>query len=292
MDSTTTHWDQWPAPARLSLLQALLKNGCSLAKLATVSREWQGVVEQHNFARIKVTPSRLADFCSIIRRRRSHVKYIWLCVELERYSSLEARASWGDNRRLSQQDLGCVANAIRILFTELSEWEPSGELLLDISIHSLSDSDHLLKYLTFEPDIPSNECLGLRGVDDLADDAGHKWNDWSAAGKADKVIRKTLSSIYPDEWAPRAHDLEREFEWWRRLPQVPAITGLLLRQQTRRRWFLSTLQEMLSHFPRLQEVFYEPWRFPDRDSQTDTDLGEQDLIITCYPLFSLQVNQL
>lgn len=289
MDSTTTRWDHWPAPARLCLLQALLKNGCSLAKLATVSREWQGVIEQHNFARIKVTPSRLADFGSIIRRHRSHVKYIWLCVELERYSSLEARASSGDNRSLSQQDLSRVTKAIRTLFTELSKWEPRGELLLDISIHSPSDSDHLLKYLAFGPDIPSNECLGLCDVDHLTDNAGHKWNDWSAAGKADKVIRKTLSSIYPDDSPPGADALEREFKWWGRLPQVPAITGLLLRQQTRRRWFLSTLIEMLSHFPRLREVFYEPWRLPDRGSQADTDLGKQYLI-TCYLLFSLEFN--
>lgn len=271
MDSTTTHWDDWPPPARHSLLQALLKNGCSLAKLATVSREWQKVIEQHNFARIKVTLPRLADI-GLTRRCRSYINYIWLCIELKDYSSLQAYS--GNSYFLSQKDLGRVTKAIQTLFTELGKWEPSGKLLLDISIHSPSDSDHLLKYLAFPPDIPSNECLGLRNVDHLVDDAGYCWNDWSAAGKADKLIRKTLSSIYPDDSPPSADALEREFEWWGHLPQVPAITSLLLRQQTRRRWLLSTLEEMLSHFPRLQEVVYEPWKLPDHGSQVDADLGK------------------
>lgn len=272
MDSATTHWDHWPPPARLSLLQALLKNGCSLAKLATVSREWQRVIEPHNFARVKVTLPRLADFGSMIHRHRSYVNYIWLCVELKRYSSLEAYS--GNSCSLSQQDLSRVVKAIRTLFTELSKWEPSGKLLLDISIHSPSDSDHLLKYLWFGPDFPSSECLGLGNVDHLLDDAGNCWHDWSAAGKADKLIRKTMSSIYPEDSPPSADALEREFKWWDQLSQVPAITGLLLRQQTRRTWLLSTLDEMLSHLPRLQEVFYEPWKLPDHDSQTDADLGK------------------
>lgn len=76
MDSTTTCWDCWPRPVRLLILQALLADGCSLAELATVSREWQKVVEQHNFTRIKVTPPRLTNFSSIIRRNRSLVNYI------------------------------------------------------------------------------------------------------------------------------------------------------------------------------------------------------------------------
>ncbi|KAH8755028.1 hypothetical protein F5883DRAFT_430874 [Diaporthe sp. PMI_573] len=275
MDSTTTAWDRWRASVRLLILQALLEDGCSLAELATVSREWQKVIEQHNFARIKVTPPRLADFSSMIRRNRSQVNYIWLCVELEHYSSLKAYS--GNSRFISQRDLSLVAKAIRTLFTELSKWEPSSELLLDISIHSPSDSDYLLKYLTFGPDIPSNECLGLGDVD-YTDKSGHDWNNWSAAGKADKAIKKALSTIYLHDSSPDDEVFEREVEWWDRLPQVPAVTGLLLRQQTRRRWLSSTLQEMFAHFPRLQEVFYEPWRLPYRGSQVHADQDYDFLI--------------
>jgi hypothetical protein len=90
----------------------------------------------------------------MIRRNRSQVKYIWFCVELEHYSSLEAFTR--DSQFISPRDLSLVAKTIQTLLTKLSEWEPSGELLLDISIHSPSDSDYLLKYLTFGPDLASN----------------------------------------------------------------------------------------------------------------------------------------
>lgn len=279
-----THWDRWPRAVRLVFLEALLEDGYRLAEFATVSREWQNVIEQHNFARIKLTPPRLADFGSMVRRNRSLVNYIWLCVELEPYSSLEAYS--GDSQFISQGDLSLVAKTIRSLFTELSGWGPSGELLLDISIHSPSDSDYLLKYLTFVPDTPSNECLGLGDWNHI-NTAGQNWNNWSAAGNADKPIRKTLNSIYLDDSSPDDDILDREFDWWDRLPDVPAVTGLLLRQQTRRRWFSSTLEEMLYHFPRLQEVFYEPWRLPDRDSQVEADKGKSALV-TCLQLFSLE----
>lgn len=277
MESTnpTTRWDCLPQQARFLILQTLLEDGCSLAEFATVSREWQKVIEKHNFARITLIPSRLAGFSSIIHRNRSLVNYIWLCIELEHYSSNEAFMV--DSGFISERDLSRVATSIRTLFLTLSRWDPSDELLLDISIHSPSDSN-TLKYLTFGPDIPSNECLGLGNLDQ-ADEAGRNWNLWRAVGKADKPIYKTLSSIYLDNSAfdddsPDDPVFEREFEWWDRLPQVPAVTGVLLRQQTRRRWISTTLEEMFYHFPRLQEVSYEPWRLPDRGSQVDVDKGK------------------
>lgn len=283
-----THWDRWPKPVRRVFLEVLLADGCRLAELATVSREWQNVIEQHNFARITLTPPRLADLSSMVRRNRSLVNYIWLCVELEPYSSLEAFS--GDSQFISQEDLSLIAKTIWNLFAELSEWEPSGKLLLDISIHSPSDSDYLLKYLTFGPDIPSNECFLSLGDWNHINTAGKNWNNWGAAGKADKPIRKTLNSIYLDDSSLDDEILDRELHWWDRLPEVPAVTGLLLRQQTRRRWFSSTLEEMLDHFPRLQEVFYEPWRLPDRGSQVEADSGKLALV-TCLQLFSLEIYQ-
>ena len=51
-----------------------------------------------------------------------------------------------------------------------------------------------------------------------------------------------------------------ENRWWRGLPLVPAVTGLLLRQQTRRRWKPVSLAHLCARLPRLQEIHYEPWR--------------------------------
>lgn len=96
------------------------------------------------------------------------------------------------------------------------------------------------------------------------DEAGYNWNVWSAAGKANKPIHKTLNSIHLedepfDEERPEEDVvLDRELEWLDQLPEVLAITGVLLRQQTRRRCIPSTLRSILSFFPRLEEVFYKP----------------------------------
>lgn len=65
-----------------------------------------------------------------------------------------------------------------------------------------------------------------------------------------------------------------ESQWWQQIPPVPVITGLLLRQQTRRQWLPSTLQAMFAHLPRLQEVFYEPWIPVDREGRAATDKGK------------------
>jgi hypothetical protein len=40
----------------------------------------------------------------------------------------------------------------------------------------------------------------------------------------------------------------------------PAVTGVLLRQQNRRRWKPIALAQMFARLPRLQEIHYEPWR--------------------------------
>lgn len=264
-------WIDYPQVIRLLILETLLQDGCSVAKFATVSREWQAVIERRNFARLKLTPSRLTDFSSLTHRNRHLVKYIWLCVELEHYSSLLAYT--GDNEFLSQRDATCVSTAIRNLFLALSTWEPSGELLLDMSIHSPSDSKYLLKYLTFEPDTPSNKCLSPGGAN-LGDQAGHDWINWSAIGKAKMPILMTFNSIYP-----RVNHFEIdvplwEEKWWQQMPSVPAVTGVLLRQQTRRQWLPTTLEQMFACFPRLKEVVYEPWRKLDHYCQEAADEGK------------------
>jgi hypothetical protein len=51
-----------------------------------------------------------------------------------------------------------------------------------------------------------------------------------------------------------------EYQWWDQLPLVPIVTSLLLRQQNRRRWKPDLLAHMFARFPRLEEVYYEPWR--------------------------------
>ena len=72
-DST---WVGLPRELRLLILEVLMRDGCSLARFATVSREWQTVLERYNFARIKLTPARLDAFGPMTRRNWALVGYI------------------------------------------------------------------------------------------------------------------------------------------------------------------------------------------------------------------------
>ncbi|KAK1493761.1 hypothetical protein CCUS01_03062 [Colletotrichum cuscutae] len=64
---------------------------------------------------------------------------------------------------------------------------------------------------------------------------------------------------------------DEELEWWDKLPLVLAVTSLLLRHQSRRRWKPESLAHMFSRLPRVQEVHYEPWRGWDNPTQNLTD---------------------
>ncbi|KAH8903304.1 hypothetical protein BR93DRAFT_918646 [Coniochaeta sp. PMI_546] len=280
-DST---WGGLPREIRLLILEALMQDGCSLGRLATVSREWQRELERHNFARIRLTPRCLVDFGAVIYRCRALVRYIWFCLELDHYDCTTCAPS---PEVLTRRELErafdiyktkdyYIVSAFADLFFHLSKWEPNRGLTLDISIYSPRDSEHWFKYLTFMPDTPSDTLVGRAlvgrgGIEQMAsskvcDDPQHGWvAGHRRSGPPPAAIGKVFSGIMePDpsdigELDSSDSD-EPELAWWDPLPSVPAVTSLLLRQQNRRRWKPRLLAHMFSRFPRLQEVHYEPWR--------------------------------
>ncbi|CAH0026322.1 unnamed protein product [Clonostachys rhizophaga] len=143
---TEASWRRLPADIWLKILGLLLDDDTSCAGAAAVSRQWQAVIEPRTFARIKITPARLADFNSMTYRNRHLVRYLWLCLELEEYPPLFGRLTNADNH--------LIATSFWTLFENLSSWDPHGKLTLDISIHSPSDANSEFDYLTFESDIP------------------------------------------------------------------------------------------------------------------------------------------
>lgn len=257
-----TSWHYLPAEIRPLILEVLLQDGCSLAGFAAVSREWQTIIDRHNFARINLTPSRLADFGPVIYRNRALVRYIWFCLELQEYGCDQCAPSRYEDITLSNADNTLIIKAFEDLFSTLSAWEPNGNLLLDISVHSPSDSEHCFKYLTFGPDTSSDECDGdgcaEQSVMVKLDDHKHGW----VAGSQKSVPSYSAISKLFDEIMRVGPftNYRQENKWWQQLPLVPAVTGLLLRQQNRRRWKPTALAEMFARLPRLQEIYYEPWR--------------------------------
>jgi hypothetical protein len=243
-------WIKLPEQVRLLILESLLEDDCSVAKFATVSREWQAVIEQRNFARIKLTTSRLTSFGSMVHRNRHLMSYIWLYVELRLYSSHDA-CTPQNCRSWLFEDVEYVATAIWKLLLTLSTWEPCGELVLDISVYSPSDSEHLLKYLIFEPDTYLDDRLGP-GSADLGERAGHNWSLRNAIGEAKWhiiTIFNITSHVNIDFDVIIARICDDNF--WEELPLVTAVTGVLLRQQTCRQLLLNGLANIFVCFPRL-----------------------------------------
>lgn len=131
--------------------------------------------------------------------------------------------------------------------------------------------------MTFEPDALPNKGSRDREVDLTAlyraDDNQHQWHT-SGMGLIPPqcAIDKVFVGILGEDTF--GDDEEHEAEWWRQLPLVPAVTRLLIRLQTRRRWDPLTLVEMVARLPRLREFHYETWREWDGQVQEDTDGGK------------------
>ncbi|KAJ9297375.1 hypothetical protein DTO271G3_4668 [Paecilomyces variotii] len=187
MTADKASWCCLPAEIRISVLEILLQDDCSLAGFATVSREWQTIISG---------------------------------LELEEYDCTECapedRELWG----FSDADDILITTAFLNLFSTLSAWEPDGNLLLDISVHSPSDSEHWFKYLTFEPDLPSDECERRRRAQQSMlvkfDDHQHGWIAGSRdSAPSDVAIHKVFDEIMGE--GPFDDD-EQEKHLWQQLP--------------------------------------------------------------------------
>ncbi|UKZ92843.1 uncharacterized protein TrAFT101_007777 [Trichoderma asperellum] len=281
-----------PTEVRRMILEALVKDGRDLARFAAVSREWQAVIEPQTFKRIKLTPSRIAELDDMTRRNRSHVRHLWLCLELERYDCGTCSADGEDDEvpmfNNAADDL-LIKTSIQSLFLVLSSWDRSSSVSLDISVYSTSDPEHWFKYLTFEPDDDEDDASSNQGYSHVSrfnqavpcgvDDARHRWDTtgWGVI-TAQSAVQNVFTRILGDPSGEFEDEQTDHLEWWRELPPVPAITRLLLRQQTRRRWEPEAIAEMLARLPRLCELHFEPWREWDNLLQETTDLGYLTLL--------------
>jgi hypothetical protein len=282
MSSTTVKSASWAALAKeiqLLILKFVLSDGCSLAQLATVSSQWQTVIERHNFERINLTLWRIPDLGPITHRNRALVKDIWLSLELDEYDCSKCGVPGMNHDRPSTTNNCIIVTAMHDLLLTLSAWEPRGDLKLDISIHSPSDSQHWFKYLTFGPDTLSQSQI----TSSQRDDPEHGWTGGQpSSAPPNFALHKVFAEILSK--SDRVfHNNEEESKWWQNLPEAPVITSLLLCLQDRRRWRPSTLTGLLSRFPRLEEFHYEPWRAWSKRDEVVKDLAYSSLFDSLMP---------
>ncbi|CAI0650935.1 unnamed protein product [Colletotrichum noveboracense] len=225
---------------------------------------------------------------AFLLRNRSLIRYIWFRVELESYHCCKCPLEVDENGNDEDVDVfgedpaddNLIVYAFQSLAAALSTWEPRSHLVLDISVSSPSDALHCFKYLSFCPDTHLGECSSLlqRSGDDqqgitTIHDPPHGW----VAGRQTAAPHER--SIYNsfDEIMSQASflDEEQEIRWWRSMPLMPAVTAVLLRQQTRRQWWPATLANMLTRFPNMTKLCYEPWREWSQSQQLNDQLTQQ-----------------
>ena len=283
MSQFSITWGRFPPQVRSMVLDQLMKDagGSPLGLYATVSREWQRFIEQHNFSRIRVNAERLASFGSCVSpRTQPYVKYIWFCWELEEYECCACAPEEELDKMPvdspSRDDDLRIKTALETFFGVLSKWAPAGDLVLDISVHSPSDSEHGFQHLSFEPDT----TMDREKVEKLefGDNKGPK----KKCQRRRDLVRSPesiISTMFGEIMDRRTFESNaEEARWWRVLPSVPAVTSVLLRQKTRCRWNPRSLGRMFPRFPRLQEIHYEPWREWDGYEQKATDKGYESLL--------------
>lgn len=185
---------------------------------------------------------------------------------------------------LSRADVAILASGFRSLFSTLSTWGPDNGILLDISVYSPSDSEHWMQYSPLRPDIPLDECGRSQDMEQALLPNVVDYEDDNIVGNEDCVCRlssnlsKCFGAIGNEDSLSDGE--EQEARWWQGLPLVPAVTGILLRQQTRRRGSPVTLAHIFSRLPRLHEIYYAPRMDADPDAQMLLDEGQHLLCRT------------
>lgn len=173
------------------------------------------------------------------------VHQIRLNIELPRYSCRSCRFPTSELR--SSRHSAIFRSATQKLFTGLSAWKPTGCLALELSTFSPSDPEHWFK----------KYCIGLDVQPDgeseqQEDPAG--WHDpkhgWVDGRQVESLSASGLSALFE----PLCYSLPES------LPEVHAVTRLVIRRECRRQIIPSVLRLLLQKLPRLQTIVYEPWR--------------------------------
>lgn len=249
------NWDSLAAELRDSILQALIHKG-NIARYASVSREWQATIEKSNFHSLKLTPCDILIFGKLTTQHLGLVKYIWYSIELLNYDCAECDLD--ETEDVMEVNQTTVKDGIRGMFCTLSKRPFNGDMTLDISIHSPSDSQHHFKYIEFEP---ANTLFSHgRPKSALQQDSGH----------SSSTLHPSIAAI--DRLFPDIDLVENCGNFWTSVSCVPCVTHILLRRQTRRRWDPATLSRITACLPNLQDIRFEPWREWGQMMQRRTDM--------------------
>ena len=249
----------------------LLAEPDQLSVLTTVCRDWKEIFEGKLFKRLTLkTETDIKNFAENVQgRRRVHVEWIWLRVELPMYDCQQCHRH--DTREDTRIQKTIFTNLIWKLFDVLSRWKNrdvrKDGITLELSVHSPSDTHHFNKDLRFRLHDTAWDRWDNRPVLPH-NDPFHGWKD----GKQVKKI--PLNAKY------RAFGFGLRFDYTlpsvrrlrMRLPKVSVVASLVIRRQFARTIAArKALDPMVRSLTQLSSFMYEPWRGPTSTYQERQD---------------------
>jgi hypothetical protein len=180
---------------------------------------------------------------SMVIRQQHLVRHIWLNIELPRYRSV-GTAPW------MIRYYSVIQKAVSKLLFILSAWQTTDDLTLELSVSSPSGSQNWFKDCRFGScDEGDMELIHTPNAS-----ATPKRNGL----KCDRKVRKPFLCQEPSDILGLKPPIDFVFPFT--VPQVPAVTALVIRRQLRQQFLPGALGKLLDCLPRLNSIVYERWR--------------------------------
>lgn len=241
IESLVDHWRHGDEPT-------------SIAPYASVCREWQAIIERHNFSLLRVTQNCLDEFkTSMVGSRRGILTQINLYVTLPTYDNdpCEKKETWEDKAENNR----CFTKAVLGLFRILSSWTLEeahrGGIDLILSIYSPSD----LRNANFE--------LWQR----------RRWN-----------IRDIGEKRFADSWIDFVGQ-DEEFDRMNLLPPVQVIKSFQASPNNHRSVMPAAYADIVSKLPGLREATFDILKDKKKDTRRIHFNRTWLTILFCYGPF-------
>ncbi|WKT44909.1 hypothetical protein QSH57_009762 [Fusarium oxysporum f. sp. vasinfectum] len=233
-------WAFLPQEIRRMILEEISRQrrwGCASA----VCKEWHALIAPKNLNRLELNRASAEALKTIILQRHL-IRRIHLNIELPSYACRRCQRVSG-----LWEPAKLIKKALRKLSGALETWEPTDRITLELNVYSPSDPDHWFKI----------HLYGFNHEDDgNLLEKQKTWDDPKIGWvKGKQVTLPNAASILQ-----LFKTISPEIAAGAKPAQVPAVKGIVIRRQMRRRINPSTLCILLERFPNVESIDYEPWR--------------------------------
>ncbi|KAF4494244.1 hypothetical protein FAGAP_9642 [Fusarium agapanthi] len=249
-------WAFLPQEIRRMILEEISRQN-RWSSASTVCKEWHALVASKNLNRLELNGASAQGLKKVILQRHL-IRRIYLNIELPTYTCRQCR---GYSPPVDPVEL--TKEALQGLSKALAAWEPTRHITLELNAYSPSDPNHCFKNHLYGFEHENNG--NLLEKQEAWNDPHHGWFE----GKQKEppttaAIQQLFRTVITEVGSARP-------------PKVPAIKGVVIRRQMRRKIDRSALSKLLKQFPNLESITYEPWRvllhLPD---QHDLSYGYHD----------------